>query len=398
MSKIKYFFLLIVMHVVFVSSIYAQRDSMEISLLTCTPGKAVYELYGHTAIRCRFLNSGGEDWVFNYGVFDFSEPHFISRFVKGECIYRIGALPFNIFLKEYEQRGSAVYQQVLNLTNEEKMKLWEILITNMQPENQKYLYNFFYDNCTTRARDRIEDAIDGKVIYPKADTLRTFRTIVHQYTHEYPWAELGNDLCLGADADKTISERNEMFAPLYMKMYADKAVIQGKDGAVRLLVKSTSEVVTGKEQPIEDEFPITPTQMAWGMVCMIVILIVIEQLAGKMFWGIDLLMMSLTGLIGVVVTFLFFFSIHPTVDSNWQILVFNPLPLLVMPWVVYCTIKKRKTYFHFLNVVYLTLFIIFSVFIPQDFTPVVVPLALCLLLHSCSYLLTYRKGSLKRHA
>lgn len=397
MNKIKYFFLLFLMQIGFVSIVSAQKDSLEVSLLTCSPGQEVYELYGHTAIRCHFSGTG-EDWVFNYGVFDFSEPHFISRFVRGECYYRIGAVPFDLFCQEYEKRGSTVYQQVLNLTDEEKQALWNILIVNMKPENQKYLYNFFYDNCTTRARDRIEDAIEGKVVYKKSDSVRTFRNIVHQYTKNYPWAELGNDICLGCAADKPITEREEMFAPLYMMDYADGAVIQNADGSVRPFVKSTDEVVKGHAQVIRKEFVLTPAQAVWSVVCLVFLLVVIEQLRGKIFWGIDVVIMTLVGIIGIVVAFLFFFSIHPTVDTNWQILVFNPFPLVMMPWVVYCAVKKRKTRFHMLNIAYLTLFIIFSAFIPQDFTPVVVPLALCLLLHSCSYWLIYRKEREKRHA
>ena len=365
-------------------------DSVEVSLLTCSPGTEVYSLYGHTAIRVKSYTTG-EDWVFNYGVFSFNRPNFIWRFTRGECDYQIGALPFAYFAEEYEERGSAVYQQVLNLRASEKERLWTLLVENMRPENREYRYNFLYDNCTTRARDRIEEAVEGKIIYPEQDTVHTYREIIHQYTAQHPWAELGNDICLGAEADRPISVRDEMFAPFYLLRYANGAVIQGSDGSTRPLVLSQSEVVEGRDVEIQKEFPWSPALSVWILFFCVAGLTVVEQWRHACFWGIDIFLMSLVGGIGLVVTFLFFFSVHPTVGSNWQIWVFNPIPLVAMPWVVWCAVKRRKTYYHPLNASVFILFMFFSALIPQDFCVVVVPLALALLLRSCSYWISYRK-------
>ena len=366
------------------------EDSMEVSLLTCSPGTEVYALYGHTAIRiCN--ETTGEDWVFNYGVFSFSQPHFIWRFALGECDYQVGAVPFAYFAKEYEARGSSVYQQTLNLTSAEKRRLWALLLENMQPENREYRYNFFYDNCTTRARDRIEEAVDGEVVYPRAGTVHTYREIIHQYTGHYPWAELGNDLCLGAEADRPITERQEMFAPFYMLHYADGAVIRDPEGHERPLVSGKSKVVAGRGVGVQEEFPLSPWACGWLLFALVALLTAAERWKHACFWWMDMVLMSLVGIMGLVLTALFFFSDHPTVGSNWQIWVFNPIPLVAMPWVVRCGVKGRKTVYHAFNALVLIFFIIFSAFIPQDFCVVVVPLALTLLLRSCSYVVSYQK-------
>lgn len=368
------------------------EDSMEVSLLTCSPGTEVYALYGHTAIRiCN--ETTGEDWVFNYGVFSFSQPHFIWRFALGECDYQVGAVPFAYFAKEYEARGSSVYQQTLNLTSAEKRRLWALLLENMQPENREYRYNFFYDNCTTRARDRIEEAVDGEVVYPRADTVHTYREIIHQYTGHYPWAELGNDLCLGAEADRPITERQEMFAPFYMLHYADGAVIRDPEGHERPLVSGKSKVVAGRGVGVQEEFPLSPWACGWLLFALVALLTAAERWKHACFWWMDMVLMSLVGIMGLVLTALFFFSDHPTVGSNWQIWVFNPIPLVAMPWVVRCGVKGRKTVYHAFNALVLIFFIIFSAFAPQDFCVVVVPLALTLLLRSCSYVVSYQKGN-----
>ncbi len=365
-------------------------DSLDVSLMTCAPGQEVYALYGHTAIRVNNYATG-EDWVFNYGMFSFNRPNFIWRFTRGECDYQIGAAPFEYFIQEYAERGSAVYQQTLNLTTSEKLRLWALLTENMLPENRVYLYNFFYDNCTTRARDRIEEAVSGEIVYPRSDTVRTYREIVHQYTRRHPWAELGNDICLGCEADRPIGIRQEMFAPFFLMRYFEDAVIKDSAGRVRPLVLSTAQVVEGRQDADDAGSGVSPALCAWGLFVVVLLLTCDEYRRLKCFWWLDALLMTLVGGMGLVVTFLFFFSIHPTVGSNWQIWVFNPMPLLAMPRVVYCAVKGKKTYYHEVNMLVLMFFILFSVWIPQDFCVVVVPLALTLWLRSCSYLLKERK-------
>ena len=58
----------------------AQENScrLRISLLTCTPGEALYSTFGHTALRV-IDSTTGKDEVFNYGTFQFG-PDFYSEF------------------------------------------------------------------------------------------------------------------------------------------------------------------------------------------------------------------------------------------------------------------------------------------------------------------------------
>ena len=134
--------------------------------------------------------SKGIDWVFNYGIFNFGAPNFIFRFALGQTDYILGGMNYDRFAAEYIFDERSVWQQTLNLTPEEKQKLLALLIENSRPENQVYRYNFFYDNCATRPRDKIEESIQGKVIYnyPEKDGTKSFRDIVHQYTNGHPWA------------------------------------------------------------------------------------------------------------------------------------------------------------------------------------------------------------------
>ena len=148
-------------------SVCAQTpESIRFSLLTCAPGQVVYELFGHTAIRYQNFTRG-TDIVFNYGMFDFDAPNFEYRFVKGQADYQLGVNSIEGFKRSYARRGSSVYEQELNLSLVEKQNLQQALFVNYQPENRVYRYNYFYNNCTTCARDQIEKCVQGKVVILK---------------------------------------------------------------------------------------------------------------------------------------------------------------------------------------------------------------------------------------
>lgn len=361
-------------------------DSVRISLLTCAPGSEIYALFGHSAIRYENPEKD-QDWVFNYGMFSFKEPNFVMRFVKGETDYQLGVVSFRYFETEYALRGSSVYQQVLNLTDEEKAKLISLLEENYLPSNRVYRYNYFYDNCTTRARDKVEESIQGKVVYPKTEKEVSFRDIIHEFTAGSEWGEFGIDLCLGSEADEPIDERKQMFAPFYMMEAARGAMIHRADTVAPLVLEEFKVV----DAVLEDEpaFPLSPMTCAMGLLVATAFVVGWGIRKGRPCLAWNVLMFFLQGLGGCIVAFLFFFSLHPTVGSNWLLMLFHPLALFYLPIMIYRGIKGKKDPYHWLNVVLLTSFMILMPFISQEFNLTVLPLALSLLLVSVGHIYTY---------
>ena len=366
----------------------ASVDSVRISLLTCAPGSEIYALFGHSAIRYEDP-ARGEDWVFNYGMFSFKDPNFVMRFVKGETDYQLGVIPYRYFEAEYALRGSSVYQQELNLTDAEKEKLIALLRENYLPANRVYRYNYFYDNCTTRARDKIEESIEGKVVYPESDRVVSYRDILHEFTAGSEWSEFGIDLCLGSEADEPIDERKQMFAPFYMLAAARGAVIQRGDEVVPFVREETKIV----EAELEDEpaFPLSPMTCALLLLACTIAIVIRAYRKGRQCLVWNVLMFALQGLGGCIIAFLFFFSLHPTVGSNWLLILFNPLPLLYLPVMIVRGMKQQKDPYHWYNAVVLTSFIILMPVLPQEFNPTVLPLTLNLLLLSVGHLSIYYK-------
>lgn len=307
------------------------QDSVSVSLLTVTPGKMVYELYGHTAIRVREVMPGRlSDWVFNYGTFSFAQPHFVWRFVKGETDYELGVVPYALFYDTYVKEGRGIDEQLLNLSPAESRRLVDALSRNLLPENATYRYNFFYDNCTTRAIDMIERAVEGKIVWPQAEAGKTLRNIVDQYSEASPWNKLGQDLLLGAEADAPADRKAQGFAPLYAERFVEEAVVVSPDGARRRLAEPKRVLLpaqTGKTAK-----GLTP-MWAFGILFALTIAITVyEHRKGCHYWAYDALLLLAQGLAGLAVFLLFCFSTHPTVGSNWLIILFNPLPLLYLPW------------------------------------------------------------------
>ena len=348
-------------------------DSVEFSLLTCQPHDEVYSLYGHTAIRYHELRPGGLDWAFNYGVFDFKKPHFVARFVFGLTDYELGAYPYKYFVKEYRRFGSMVTEQVLNLTDEEKMALHDALAINLRPENKIYRYNYFYNNCTTKARDIIESCINGKVEYAgREDYTPSYRDMVHSMTRNNPWSRFGNDLLLGIKADWKTDLRQQEFLPGNLLYDFDHAQIYS-NGSYRPLIKERRIAVPAGVQIIESGFPLSPLACAAILLAVGIVIFFFEWRKKRAFVLWDVLLMITTGTIGIVLT-LMLFSQHPTVSLNLQIILCNPLPWLFL-WPV---IRGRETRYWKITAILAVLFLIGSFF--QCYAEGIHVLALCLLM------------------
>lgn len=356
-------------------SLDSSIDSVEFSLLTCSPGNEVYSIYGHTAIR--YLDkSKNEDWTFNYGVFNFKQPFFVGRFLFGLTDYELGVLPYSIFKKEYGKHNRQVVEQVLNLTSGEKQRLYHALIKNYSPENRVYRYNFLYCNCTTKARDIIESCINGKIQYAETDAIKqTYRQMLHEYTIGLPWHEFGNDICMGLKADMPIDIRQQQFLPLRLQYDFNRAQIYS-NGTYRPLVKSQQIVVEAGIQIITSEFPLSPQSYSIILLIISALIAVVEFRKKRTFKFWDVLLVILTGICGIILALLFL-SQHPTTSSNLQILVLNPVNLFFIIKII----KGKKTIYWKLSALMTITFLIGNIF--QDYANGMNFMALSLLIRSC---------------
>lgn len=306
-------------------------DRIQISLLTCSPGKEVWAQYGHTAIRY-YDKESGEDLAINYGIFSLDQTYFIPRFVLGMTDYRMGVQPMDMFLAQYSYEGRGVVEQVLNLSAEDKEVIYKALQENMKPENVVYRYNYFFDNCTTRARDMLVNHLHGKVVYPPAEEDATFRSMIHKWNNKYEWSQFGEDLLLGVNADRKTTKSEQQFLPENLRNDFDKARYNGKP-----LVKETNVLLDAETEVAEPVFPLSPLSVALIFAAISLVMMLFSYRRQQVYWAWDLALMLTSGLMGIIF-FVMIFSQHPCVSLNFILLFFNPLPLFFL----YSTIKKKK--------------------------------------------------------
>ena len=318
----------------------AEGDSLEVSLLTCTPGHEVYELYGHTAIRIYNMRTRA-DLTFNYGVFSFGAPHFVWRFIKGETDYCLGVVPTAAFVASYAEDGRGVTAQVLNLRQDEAHRLYDGLIQLATQPNWTYRYNFFHDNCTTRAIADVERCVDGEVAWPTEVPERTFRQIVTEFAApRADWNRFGQDLLIGAEADRSIGVREQLFSPIYAQGFAAQARIRRADGTTRPLVREQL-VLTAAAGDVAQPSWFTPLTATGALFILCLALTAWGWRRGRALRWADNTLLLLQGIFGLPIAFLFLFSTHPTVGSNMLILWLNPLPLLYLPWKIWRNTHHR---------------------------------------------------------
>lgn len=351
-------------------------EQAQISVLTSAPHDGeVFTVFGHAAFRV-YDPELELDWVFNYGIFDFSKPNFVYRFAKGETDYKLGVNAYLDYMFEYQMRGSDVTELVLNLTEQEKSRLWEALVVNAQPENAVYRYNFFFDNCATRLPEMVEKYVGGEIIYNDPPASETFRQMVHDCTAGHPWLTFGIDLALGSPADRLATAYEMMFLPHYLKEEFAKATLKDPTGTERPLVTETlvTEAAELDKEGIDWLNIFTPLICGWLLFLLIAVSIYREWKKGNYFRFVDIVLFGLAGLAGVVLFFLSFISEHPAIWPNWSVLWLHPFHWI---GVVLFSVKrwwKAAFYYHFINFAVLTLMILGWGFIPQALNAAFLPL------------------------
>ena len=390
MKKVLYSIILVILASFAPMQAAKAADGAVVSLLTCSPGDEVYSFFGHTALRYR-NEAKRVDVVFNYGVFDFQAPNFVGKFVLGETDYMLGATDYRYFIQEYMMRGSQVMEHRLALDSAQTERLLELLRVNFMPANRVYRYNYFYNNCTTRARDIIEEAVspDCSVVYGECARKESFRDMVHRFTAVSPWYSFGIDLLLGAEADAVQDARALQFIPSVLMSDFETAGIVCGDSA-RALV-DTVEVLAEEDMDSEAVSPFTPDLCFALLLFFVAVLTYVGYRRGKLYLWIDILLMLVQGLAGLLVAFMVAFSVHPTVGSNMLILFLNPMPLLQLPLLCYAVAKRRRPYVMWLQSLTLLLFLVASPFLPQYFPLPVYMFAVALLIRSLFITYNIRK-------
>lgn len=374
-TKFKYLLLLLIIDVQIAAS--QENPGAEIYLLTCGPGTEIYSVYGHSALRI-VIPEKKSDLVYNWGVFDFDTPNFAWKFAKGRLNYSLGVNSYKSFLSEYFMDQRWMVSQKFNLDTADIEKLFVLLAENLKPENIKYRYDFFYDDCSTRIRDLMEKVFGDNLLYPPEKPekeLQTFRSLTGEYEEVYPWTRMGIDLLLGAPADKKASFRDRMFLPIDLKNGLSELLLR-RNGKMIPLLKNP-EVVVDFKQHAPGERLFTSPMFIFSLV--LIALIILTGLIREKKWNnvLDISLFSLFSVLAILMIFFNFFTNHQQLRPNLNIIWLNPFILACLASLI---LKKDwKIWFRivfFMCVLFLLLLVILPQHINNAYFPVIVILIL----------------------
>ena len=370
-------------------------DSAKISVLTCSQGALLYESFGHSAIRVQDPVNN-IDVVFNYGIFSFNE-NFYLNFAKGLLWYKLGLQSYQQFLRGYVPDNRSVTEQVLNLSNTETQIVFNALDSNYQPENRKYKYDYFRNNCATKITAILSQALKDSIIYEANPSIEqhSYRSLIEKYAQNNRWGKLGIDLCLGAPIDKKLNNREYEFMPDYLKNSLDSAFVI-KNGEKIPLVKHTFNIHKGT-QILSPSAINGPRWFFWVLFLILSIFAFWAYKNAYYLKSFDIILFGISGLIGLLLLILWVATDHYDARNNYNLLWAFPLNLIVSALVIFKPHSKTLIYYYFFMGAILTALVLFWTFLPQKMNPAFFPVVL-ILLYRCGincYRYIYHLGIVK---
>ncbi|MBS7456687.1 DUF4105 domain-containing protein [Coralloluteibacterium stylophorae] len=301
---------------------------VRIGVATMAPGEEYWSRFGHNAVVVDDPSAGGP-LMYNYGFFDFEEPGFLVNFLKGKMEYLLVALPAEEDLLNYAYEGRGVRLQWLDIEPEAAAGLAQFLAWNAQPENARYRYDYFTDNCSTKVRDAIDRALGGLLEARLDDAPRTttYRSEALRLGQPTAWLALGMHFGLGPYADRPLTRWDESFVPSRLH----DALREATTPRGTPLVLEEVELVPHRIAPE----PAAPPQWLWrflgvGLVVAALILLLRARApraiaaAAAAYWAV-------AGLAGLWLAALWGLTDHVAGWSNANLLLASPLALALVP-------------------------------------------------------------------
>lgn len=326
MRKLVFFVLVLIGHFAQAQNrVPTLSPNAEISVLTIGQGPELYDSFGHTAVRVRDAQKG-IDAVFNYGLFDFDTPNFYTKFARGKLLYRLGLKPFDDFLAGYIEQERLVTSQKLIQSQAEKQALFSFLFDNAKEENSKYLYDFLYDNCATRPANAI-NSIYAKDVFkdfiPEKEGL-THRQLIQKNVPWNTWGSFGMDIAIGSVTDRPVSNKEYLFLPEYTQDAL--RIAQSTNG----LLAAPIQIIYQPETPNTYKESIFFSPMViFSLIAMLILYVTFRDYKNNN--GItllDKLVLTITGVIGILLALLWFATDHSPTKWNYNLLWAFPFHLL----------------------------------------------------------------------
>lgn len=288
------------------------------SVLTVGVSKESHTLYGHTALRVKDAIAGF-DVVYNYGMFDFRTPNFLLKFTKGDLQYYAAVYPYADFEYSYREENRSIYEQKLQLSVAEKQALFQKLNQSVFSEEKYYTYKFIDRNCTTKVIDVINSVLKDQPIKNTLHKNESYREVLYTYQKDQFWLNFGINIIFGHRPDEQAAV---LFLPVDLMEVLKTVQHNGK----ALAEKPTDLFIA---TPMESKFSF------WNSIYPLLIFLSIVVFLNKKWLTTGYFF--LLGGIGLFFVAVNCYSLHREVLWNYNLLLFNPLYLVL----AYFSIKNK---------------------------------------------------------
>ena len=285
-----------------------------VSILTVGTADESHSLYGHTALRIKDTLTH-TDVVYNYGMFDFATTNFALKFIKGDLQYYAAAYSYADFEYNYRFENRSIYEQVLNLSFEEKQSLYQKLNNTLYSENNFYTYKFIDRNCTTKVIDLVNEVLVNHPIVKKNGEDKTYRSVLFPYVKDHFYQQLGINIIFGQKVDHPATT---LFLPFDLYDQLKKISYKNKP-----LVSETNVLFKASRTT-----PFSFLDSIYSFSCILLLFVVLNKKITNAIY------FSILGIIGLLFAFIGLYSLHQEVLWNYNALLFNPF-FLALPFFIF---------------------------------------------------------------
>ena len=307
--------------------LWQQPDFVRAYFVVIEPGGALYSVFGHACLRL-VCPSFDLDYIFTYESENAARK--VLTFLAGNLKMGMASVKTEEYMREYEAEGRGVKQYEFNLPIEYKRELWRVLDQHVA-EGMNLPYDFESRGCAFACSVILNEALNGeKLDYADWSPRfhRTRREICNDFAkHTYPWNMMIIMGLVGTDVDKNIPVEEKLIITTELAEVWQNAKFHGE-----YLLSRDAEVLLESRQKEQAHIWFTPMLVAILLFVMAVVGLFVR------FPYLDWIVLGAVTVIGVVITYLLFFSSLPCTTWNWLIVPFNVLPVIAWKWRRYWSI------------------------------------------------------------
>lgn len=303
-----------------------QGKGTEIWLVSYGPGEVYWQRFGHNAIWIRDA-AAGLDHVFNFGFFDFAQEDFLLRFLQGRMLYFSAAQPARDEFAAYIDENRSIRAQRLDLSPDRAAGLAAFLLNEVRPEHRDYLYDYYRNNCSTRVRDALDEALGGLLSsrFSKQSAGWNWRDHTRRLTAADFWLYLGLEIALGAPVDSPVNRWEEMFIPEILADAVAGLEVESAGGPTPLVIEDVILHASSRQAPPAGPRAWWPRYLLFSLALVGLAWLLRRHAPARLTAALSRTWLGVSGLAGVALLFLWFGTDHSVASLNLNLLVFCPL-------------------------------------------------------------------------